>query len=333
MRVLVALLSLLLLALPSFAQSAIDNCCQVNRSCAADSEWIQGWNDYQAGLCPASAPASSPGASPPAPAAAVDNCCQVNRSCTADAEWIQGWNDYQAGLCPVSAPAATSPPASAPAAPTAAVDNCCQVNRSCTADADWIQGWNDYQAGLCPVSAPAASSPAGSPPASSPPAETPPNVDNCCQVGRACHTDADWVQGYNDYQAGQCGGGVPAPSGGVGAQDHYSFFGTGRAATRVFALTRGTWRFSPGLGRNADTFLIQVESVGQANLAGKCLTFPSNWLYKGESGAGLRLAPVAHEFVVRYPCNAQFVVFGEQTANEVAGQGWKLFVNKVSGHV
>ena len=30
-------------------------------------------------------------------------------------------------------------------------------------------------------------------------------VDNCCQTGRACETDAEWVQGYYDYHADMCG--------------------------------------------------------------------------------------------------------------------------------
>ena len=145
-----------------------------------------------------------------------------------------------------------------------AVDNCCQVNRSCSADAEWIQGWNDYQAGLCPVSAPAgASQPAA--PAPAPTAD----VDNCCQIGRACHTDADWIRGYNDYQAGQCGGGIgPAPMSGSSSANHHSFSGSGKSATRAFTLTRGKWRFNPNLGRNTDTFLIQVSSPGQALYSG-----------------------------------------------------------------
>jgi len=329
MKATMAFCLMMLFALPSLAQSAVDNCCQVNRSCATDGEWTQGWFDYQAGLCPASAPAPA-GAPQPAPAAAVDNCCQVNRSCTADPEWIQGWHDYQAGLCPVAAPAGTSQPAAPAPAPAADVDNCCQVNRSCTADAEWIQGWNDFQAGLCPVAAPAVSTPADTT-APPPPAA---DVDNCCQIGRACHTDADWIRGYNDYQAGQCGGGVgPAPPSSVSSANHYSFSGTGRAATRAFTLTRGKWRFNPNLGRSADTFLVQVSSPGQAHTSGTCLTFPSNLHWRGESGAGLRLGAFSHEFAVRYTCDAQFVVFPEQSASDVQGQPWTININKTDGNI
>ncbi|MCY3833133.1 MAG: hypothetical protein OXG85_08945 [Chloroflexi bacterium] len=36
-------------------------------------------------------------------------------------------------------------------------------------------------------------------------------VDNCCNVNRQCNNDADWTQGYYDFQNGQCA--APAPSG------------------------------------------------------------------------------------------------------------------------
>jgi len=277
MKIFVAMLLMMLAALPGLAQSAVDNCCQVNRSCATDGDWTQGWFDYQAGQCPASAPAGAP---QPAPTTAgVDNCCQVNRSCTADSEWIQGYNDYQAGLCPVSAPAGASQPAPAAPAPAADVDNCCQVNRSCAADAEWIQG-------------------------------------------------------YNDYQAGQCGGGsASAPMSSVSGANSYSFSGTGKSATRAFTLTRGKWRFNPNLGRSADTFLVQVSSPGQANPSGTCLTFPSNFHFRGESAAGLRLQAYAHEFAVRYQCDAQFVVFPEVSAGDVQGQSWTININKTDGNI
>ncbi len=204
------------------------------------------------------------------------------------------------------------------------VDNCCQVNRSCTTDGDWTQGWFDYQAGQCPATAPAGTTPPA--PAA--------DVDNCCQIGRACQTDAEWIQGYNDYQAGQCGGGIgPAPTSSVSSANHYSFSGTDRSATRAFTLTRGKWRFNPNLGRNADTFLVQVTSPGQANPSGTCLTFPSNLHWRGESGAGLRLGAYTHEFAVRYQCDAQFVVFPEVSAGDVQGQRWTININKTDGNI
>ena len=29
-------------------------------------------------------------------------------------------------------------------------------------------------------------------------------VNNCCQMGRACETDAEWVQDYYDYHNDMC---------------------------------------------------------------------------------------------------------------------------------
>ena len=53
MKMIVSLLLSILLAIalaaPSLAQ--VDNCCQIGRTCAADSEWQQGWYDYRSGQC------------------------------------------------------------------------------------------------------------------------------------------------------------------------------------------------------------------------------------------------------------------------------------------
>ena len=87
MRGFVFFLAVLLLALPSFAQSGVDNCCQTGRACATEADWVQGWFDYQAGQCAAPAASSS----------AIDNCCQAGRACATDADWVQGWHDYRNG--------------------------------------------------------------------------------------------------------------------------------------------------------------------------------------------------------------------------------------------
>ena len=53
MKVIVSILLSFMLAIalaaPSLAQ--VDNCCQIGRTCAADSEWQQGWYDYRSGQC------------------------------------------------------------------------------------------------------------------------------------------------------------------------------------------------------------------------------------------------------------------------------------------
>jgi len=268
-KLVIAMFAALLLTLPGFAQSAVDNCCQTGRDCASDADWVQGWFDYQNGQCAAAAPATS--------ASAVDNCCQVGRACASDADWVQGWFDYQNGQCPAAAPAVSSPAASAPAASPAA-------------------------------------------------------IDNCCQAGRACASDADWVQGWLDYRHNQCDGSVMTPASSASPQDSYSFSGRGRSRTATFTLTRGKWEFRPSLGRQADTFLHEVNSAGEVLYDGQCLTFPTNFHYYGQTNFGLRLPSYSLEFVARHQCNVQFLIFGELDAGQVSGNDWSISIRKTDGN-
>ncbi|MCY3782002.1 MAG: hypothetical protein OXG78_16935 [Chloroflexi bacterium] len=243
--------------------------------------------------------------------AGVDNCCQTGRACATEADWVQGWFDYQAGQCAAPAPAATS----------STIDNCCQAGRACATEADWIQGWFDYQAGQCPASAPAASSPA---------ATTSTAIDNCCQAGRACASEADWVQGWVDYQNGQCA----APARNIpAAQDGYHFSGQNRVRIGPFTLTRGKWEFNPNLGRNAESFLYQLDSAGNIISSGECLTFPTNFHFYGETGTGLRLRAERHEFAVRSTCQVQLYLYPELSFNEVRGQSWSVSLRKTDGNI
>ena len=215
-----------------------------------------------------------------------------------------------------------------PSLAQATVDNCCQVNRTCATDAEWIHGWHDYQAGLCPVAAPVSASQLAD--MTQPPPTT--DVDNCCQTGRVCSTDAHWIQGYEDYQTGQCDATSPVTMSSDSSGNYYRFTGTGRAATPAFTLTPGKWRFYPSLGSYEVTYLIQVISEGIANLQGTCLTFTSNWHWVGEAGAGLVLGAFVQEFAVRYPCAVQFVVFPARSASEVQSQDWTISIGKTDGN-
>jgi len=322
MKPFLVILAALMLALPSFAQSGVDNCCQVGRACHSDADWIQGWHDYQAGQCAAPAPAPA--------AAGVDNCCQVGRACATDADWIQGWHDFQAGQCPVS----STPAVSSPAPAAAGADNCCQVGRACHSDADWVQGWHDFQAGQCPVSSPAGASPAPSQPAASQPAPATGAIDNCCQAGRACQSEADWVRGWQDYQAGQCAApAVSSPAPAPATQNSYHFSGQNRVRIGPFTLTRGKWEFNPNLGRNADSFMYESDSAGNILSGGQCLTFPTNFHFYSETGSGLRLRAERHEFAVRTTCQVLLYLYPELTFDEVRGQSWSVSLRKTDGNI
>ena len=93
------------------------------------------------------------------------------------------------------------------------------------------KGWHDYAAGQCPITANI--------------------VDNCCEVGRACATEADWEKGWYDFWADQCNVstgvvGVSSASERVTplVRDAYTFVGQGKNVSKIFPLTPGKWSFS-----------------------------------------------------------------------------------------
>lgn len=96
-------------------RSEIDNCCFVNRQCANDKEWIEGFWAYQRNECPAGAPTTPASVAEPASSAParVDNCCGIDRVCNTDQDWTNGYWAYQNKQCatqPTSAPESFSRP-------------------------------------------------------------------------------------------------------------------------------------------------------------------------------------------------------------------------------
>ena len=78
----------------------IDNCCFVNRQCATNQEWTDGYWAFQRNECPSGQPAGPVAAPVSAPAGQqIDNCCYVNRQCVTNQEWVAGYMAYQAGQC------------------------------------------------------------------------------------------------------------------------------------------------------------------------------------------------------------------------------------------
>ena len=121
--------------------SAIDNCCYVNRQCATNQDWVDGWHAFQRNECPAGQPVAQAGQP-------IDNCCYVNRQCATNQDWVDGWHAFQRNECPASQPVApASAPVSAPAGQL--IDNCCFVNRQCATNQDWEAGWHAFRAGHC----------------------------------------------------------------------------------------------------------------------------------------------------------------------------------------
>ena len=72
----------------------IDNCCFVDRQCATDQEWADGYWAFQNAQCAApvqtqtQTQTSTQTTSTASPQ--VNNCCFIDRDCTTDQEWTEG---------------------------------------------------------------------------------------------------------------------------------------------------------------------------------------------------------------------------------------------------
>ncbi len=96
---------------PSASQqptAQIDNCCFVNRQCATNQEWTDGYWAFQRNECPSGQPAA-PVSAPVSASEDVDNCCFVDRLCSSDQEWLDGYWAYQAGQCGAPSQSQTQP--------------------------------------------------------------------------------------------------------------------------------------------------------------------------------------------------------------------------------
>ena len=136
-------------------QTNIDNCCFVDRQCATDQEWVDGYWAFQNGQCTAPVQTQTQTQTQPvsttAPAG-VDNCCQVNRQCHSDDDWARGYHDYRDNQCQGAAPVSSTAPVSGPI--PEGVDNCCRVNRQCHTAEDWDRGWAAFRYFQCSADIP-----------------------------------------------------------------------------------------------------------------------------------------------------------------------------------
>ena len=139
-----------LMIIPTSAQT--NNCCGVDRLCATDEEWINGYYAFQNNQCAAPSqqqqqqPATSPSQPQPVASEAVDNCCFVNRQCATDDEWINGYNAYQNNQCGAPAQQRQWSSSSTQTGTSEDGNNCCFFGWQCTSDAEWKNGYWAYQA-------------------------------------------------------------------------------------------------------------------------------------------------------------------------------------------
>lgn len=128
---------------PAPAGQPINNCCNVDRQCHSDQEWLAGYWAYQNGQC--AAPAQPQPATPAQPVASapatVDNCCQVDRNCQSELDWMGGWHAFQNGQCFAPVQTAAGAPGSG--------GNCCSLGWDCPTENERVLGAMAFQRFQC----------------------------------------------------------------------------------------------------------------------------------------------------------------------------------------
>ncbi|MCY3780025.1 MAG: hypothetical protein OXG78_06935 [Chloroflexi bacterium] len=195
----------------SLTQAQIDNCCFVDRQCNSDQEWTDGYWAFQNGRCAAPAqtqPQVQPGTQPQPSTPTgrdipddIDNCCNLDRECHTDEEWAAGWAAFQNHECVYELHQFLGIPVPG-AQPASGSNNCCTApGWLCQHDEHFDAGYRAYRnLKHC------------SPQVRSlylPYYKHIYDTDNCCNLGRECHTEADWQRGYTDFRYFRCALDIP----------------------------------------------------------------------------------------------------------------------------
>lgn len=157
-------------------------------------------------------------------------------------------------------------------------------------------------------------------------------IDNCCQVGRACSADDEWVKGYYDYLNGLC----PAPNMSMSQplqRDGYTFVGSGKTKSQIIRLSPGKWNLQAALSRPAWIFISEVHESGEVNTGGNCLTWNSWWNWYGYSTFDLEFWSGWRrgQFIARTNCLAA-LHFYYHTSYNPENETYKFYLNKVDGN-
>ncbi len=85
---------------PPTITSDVNNCCFIDRQCASDAEWVDGYWAFQSNQCGApTTPLTTVATETSIPASEVTNCCQLGWTCNSDGDWQTGHQAFQAGQC------------------------------------------------------------------------------------------------------------------------------------------------------------------------------------------------------------------------------------------
>ncbi len=163
------------------------------------------------------------------------------------------------------------------------------------------------------------------------------SVDNCCQVGRACESDADWLQGWSDHQAGQCDAPEMPAMSPAGATS-YAFSGQGKHTTGAFMLTPGKWRitFESTTPAYIGSWINQLDDLGNRawsavdKRVGPCLKS----LYAQRNGWGSTYAHYVSmyswEMIVTKPCTVEFYAYELSDDSRVRDHAWEFALYRIN---
>ena len=131
--------------------SNIDNCCFVDRQCASDEEWTNGYWAFQNNQCtaPSTSQTQTTTQTTSTVSSQIDNCCFVDRQCNSDEDWLNGFYAFQNNQCTAPTGSQTQTSSQPTTTGPALIDNCCFAGWQCNTDDDWLRGFNAFQTNQC----------------------------------------------------------------------------------------------------------------------------------------------------------------------------------------
>ncbi|MCY4021251.1 MAG: SH3 domain-containing protein [Chloroflexi bacterium] len=83
----------------TLTQANIDNCCFVDRQCATDQEWTDGYWAFQNDQCAAPVQTQTETQPTDSHISQADNCCYLHWSCRSDDDWLAGSRAFRSNQC------------------------------------------------------------------------------------------------------------------------------------------------------------------------------------------------------------------------------------------
>ncbi len=89
------------IAAPTSTAPNVNNCCFIDRQCASDAEWVDGYWAFQKNQCGAPTQSAATSSQQPTSETATDqnNCCFTGWQCHSDLDWVAGFVAFQQNRC------------------------------------------------------------------------------------------------------------------------------------------------------------------------------------------------------------------------------------------